>query len=533
MQTSSLLPNTSPILQSSVVGSSQTTEPSSIEISNASKSVLSQASQTIQDQFDFSLKTTHSGAVEIRGLLNQLAKQKSNDASMRVALVSGGSMAGYATALKLRNNGFQVIVAEKRPEYTRQNSFILKKEAFFSLANLSPDGSLLRSLLQKKLLDVHRTNLMKQDGATSPLDLVTKPNTAERFMDWLSNAHGLQTEANVPKRVPLHKSDAGHLDLAWPNQEPLQSLPAKDWRYDDLSSIGSENLGLAQFRNLEKGLNEYCVKQPGIHVLNAAVSLSNSGAMPKQYTPSFSLPEGDQTIAPSFAFDLICLAEGANSPNAAVLGEPTVIPHVESWYQANFAVPNQGLHGFFGSVIDTDKKQITAVQHMERAGKALINVSLGVPPDQAFDEVAISTALKNASHLSETAGLPVDLSTFKKEFEAKRIDVHIKRTPKLIDGNLIVIGDAAGSGSPVGAFGGGLALSAYPEVVERLITHPDFNKPDKREAVEHFFENAAAQIVKIRHNEPSKVMNTLGFYSKGVYLQQLKNADAARLGIKK
>lgn len=200
---------------------------------------------------------------------------------------------------------------------------------------------------------------------------------------------------------------------------------------------------------------------------------------------------------------------------------------MESWYQANFAVPNAGRHGFFGWVVDAANKQITAVQHMERPDQALINVSLGVPPDQVFDEAAIATALKNASHLCKTAGLPVDLSTMEKEFEAKRIDVNLKRAAKPIDGNLIVIGDAAGSGSPAGAFGGSLALSAYPEAVERLVSHPDFNHPEKHKAAQRVFEAGVAQIVKIRHHEPSKIMNSLGFYAPGVYQQQLKNANQA------
>lgn len=305
MKISSPSPSVSPI--TAMNQGTQTPVPHTAEIMQASSAVLTQATDTLNHRFDYSVQTTHKGIQNIQGLFNTLAANKASNPSVRVALVSGGSISGYATALKLRNRGFEVIVSEKRSAYTRENSFILKKEAFFSLANLSPDGSLLRSLLQEQLLDVHTTNIVKKDDARSPLDLVAKPNTAARFIAWFSNKQDLRAGALlVPKKVANHQAEAGHLDLAWPNQEPLQSVKAQDWRYDDLSSMGSENLGLAQFRNLEKGLNAHCVKQAGIHVLNAEVSVQKMQGDVPRYAPSFGVSDADQALQPQFPFDLYC-----------------------------------------------------------------------------------------------------------------------------------------------------------------------------------------------------------------------------------
>jgi hypothetical protein len=513
------------------------------DITRASSAALMQASRHISQQHDYTLKTTIKNSAELESTLQALSQIKQQNPSTKVALISGGSVAGYATALKLFKLGFHVLVAEKRPAYTRENSFILKKEAFFSLTSSAPDGSLLQDLMNQNLLDVHHTNLVKQEHAKTPMDIEAKPNSATRFMNWLRPLPSASSSARprtvqIPQDAPLHRAALGELDLAWPQQRPLAPVPADQWRPNNLHQIGDENLGLCQIKNLEKGLNAYCVKQfkeehgttRRIHILQGEIELSPSNPTSPDFSPQFKLPN-EAPLSTKLPFDLICIAEGANSAKAETIGQSFALAtqpaHVESWYQANYTAPKQGLHGFFGSIVDKNDHKITAVQHMERQNDAMINVSLGVPPEHALDQTAINTAIVHAEHLCNTAGLNIKLTPNNREFETKRIDVIMKRSAQPMVGNVVMIGDAAGSGSPVGALGGSLSLSAYPEAIERLVTHPNFNDPATRHTLQQAYEKDINSIVNIRHNKPSEVMRTLEFYSENTYRTQLHQA---RLG---
>lgn len=505
---------------------------------------LQKAPDSINEASDYAVKTTVNGASSVKELLNDLAEKKKADPEMQVALVSGGSVAGYAAALKLKNCGFHVIVAEKRSAYTRQNSFILKKEALFSLTNLSPDGKLMNHLIDNKLMDVHKSNIVKEGGLFGPDGgkVVKEANPAYRFMNWITNNHHIHS-AKIPDRVKQDREtteylDLPHistkkrepfeyLDLAWPKHEAVIPVDPQDWRYSNLGKISQDNLGLCQIRNLEKGLNQHCLDhQENIEIIPAEIDLKETDSEDFKYSPTFIVADNEKKehIDSPFHFDLICIAEGANSKNAAVVSEQAVIPKVESWYQANYSGPENGLRGFFGALVDRDKKQMAAVQHMGRKESPLVNVSLGIEPDKEFDPDSIERALENSRHICEAAGANVEISERTMEFKTpQRIDVDIKRANTVMRSNAIIIGDSAGSGSPVGALGGSLALSAYPELIERLVKHPDFKKPEKRPDVELFFRKEAAPVVNLRHGIPSDAMRKLGFYSAEVNKQRIKN----------
>ncbi|WP_253907289.1 hypothetical protein [Herbaspirillum rubrisubalbicans] len=48
--------------------------------------------------------------------------------------------------------------------YTRQNTFVLKEEALFTLAKLAPEGDLLRHLIEHKLIDINQNNIGSEEG---------------------------------------------------------------------------------------------------------------------------------------------------------------------------------------------------------------------------------------------------------------------------------------------------------------------------------------------------------------------------------
>lgn len=497
---------------------------------------------------DYAVKTTVSGASAINEMLNALAEKKKANPEMQIALVSGGSVAGYAAALKLKNCGFHVIVSEKRAEYTRQNSFILKEEAFYSLTNLSPDGKLMNHLIDNKLMDIHKSKIVKEEVFLGQDEgrMKKEANSIHRFMNWLTNNDNIHSSAKIPDRLKKERETTEYLDLqqktsekkrepveyadlAWPEREVVIPVDPKDWKYSNLGKIGKDNLGLSQFRNLEKGFNQYCLGQENIQIISAEIDLKETDSEDFKYSPAFVVTEDGEKkhIVPQLHFDLICIAEGANSKNAAIVSEQTIIPKVESWYQANYSGQESGLRGFFGSLIDGDKKQITTVQHMGRQEGSFANVSLGIEHDKQFESDPIKNALENAKRICETAGANFNFSKENMEFESQRIDVDIKRANTVMRSNVVIIGDSAGSGSPAGALGGSIALAAYPEMIERLVKHPDFKNPEKRRDVEIFFRKGIAQIVNTRLNEPSDTMRKLGFYSAEVNKQRIKNGVLA------
>lgn len=509
---------------------------------------LQQASGSIHNALDYAVQTTRDGASSIKGLLNTLAEKKKVNPEMQIALVSGGSAAGFAAALKLKNCGFHVIVAEKRPAYTRQNTFVLKEEALFSLTKLSPNGELLKSLLDNKLMDINKSNIVKEGGLLGPDGgkVVKIANPAFRFVNWLTNNDNIHSSAKIPVRVKkeresteylnLHQAPAEkqpepepleYLDPAWPEHEAVIPAAPQDWSYSDLGKISQNNVGLCQIRNLEKGLNQYCLKQENIEIISAEVEVKKNGPEDEKYSAAFTVADNKkkECIDSPFHFDLIVIAEGANSKNTAAISEQTLIPKVESWYQANYSGPESGSPGLFGALVDKDKKQMTAIHHIGRQEGALVNMSLGIESDKQFDSDSIKKAMEDSRHMCEVGGANVEISDEHMEFTSQRIDVDIKRANTVIRSNVVLVGDSAGSGSPVGALGGSLALAAYPQAVENLVN--DLKNPEKRSGAERSYREQTARVVNLRHGIPSDTMRKLGYYSAEINKQRIKNDTLA------
>lgn len=228
-------------------------------------------------------------------------------------------------------------------------------------------------------------------------------------------------------------------------------------------------------------------------------------------------------MTPEFDIDLIGIAEGACSQNSSVISGQLTIPKVESWYQSNYSGKQEkNLKGFSGLTVDDHaeyKKQITATIHINRSESDLVNVSTYIPPSQEVDASTLGRQLQESARVLRAAGSTIDVSSDQSVvFRSPRIDVDLKRVTTPIRSNVVILGDSAASGSPVGGLGGSLGLSAYPEMVERLIENPDFgsNDPVKREKVENEFKHGIAQIANLRHGEPSDIMTRLGLYPKEI-----------------
>lgn len=123
--------------------------------------------------------TTIKSAASLEKVLHKFSQEKSSE-ERKVAIISGGSLCGMATALQLKNLGFNVIVAEKRVEYTRQNVLALREEALYSLANLSTDGKLLKYLTEKNMISICDKRIDKEKDSYQK-----KSYPASRFMGWM------------------------------------------------------------------------------------------------------------------------------------------------------------------------------------------------------------------------------------------------------------------------------------------------------------------------------------------------------------
>lgn len=514
------------------------------DIHTITSSASSKKCSSVDAMGGYAVQTTVNGSASLKQLLNDLAEKKKIDPSLQIALVSGGSLSGYSTALKLKNLGFYVIVAERRKVYTRQNVLMLREDALYSLANLSPDGTLIRHLVGNKLLDFHKNRITQEEDFSNFNSAVNKRKPAHRFLHWLTNDHSVFS-AKIPVRIkkelnsaeyldlPLFSSKQSEpfqsLDLAWPEHEVVVPTAPRDWQFSNLNKMAPDNLGVTQIKNMEKGMNEYCKNQKNIDIVSAEIDLRKNGSIHFEYSPIFVISEkGDNDfIEAPFHFDLICIAEGANSKNASLVGAHTVIPKVESWCQVNYSGYKNKVGGFSSFIVDKNKKEILATLHTERENSSLFNVSMFVDPNEKAEDSIIKDSLEKSKYPCSLAGVDIEISDDAIEFISPRIDVDLKRTNNAMHSNAIIIGDSAGSGSAVAGLGASLALSAYPEMVERLVKHPEFKNLEKRKEVENFFKKGVAQIVNLRLGDPSDIMRKLGFYSAEINKQRIKDGVAA------
>jgi hypothetical protein len=477
------------------------------------------------------LKTTINGIPSLNEVLQRFEQERKHNPSKKVAVISGGSLSGMAAALKLKNLGFNVIIAEKRKSYSRPNVLALREEALYSLANLSPNGKLIKSLVDGKKISICKQNIAK-DGTSYRAE---KYHPC-RFMDWMLPKEKIGFLA-IPDRGKKHPKQADYLDLAnlgnkrkkepfkeldlaWPDNEVSIPVKPEYWRYKDLTKIGTDNLAIAQVKELEAGLNQYCIDQ-GIEFVGAETEIEQNNN--KKYSATFSMKNGEKVAhtKTNFPIDLICLAENPNGKNISKISEQSTIPTNESVYFTNCSGRSSDLGGMTARVFDAE--DTTVVLQASKKDEDILNVGTRGKVGEQITPATLQKQLEKVKPVLAAAKSNIDSSYGKKISTSPRLDIDLKCAMNPIESNVIIIGDAAAAGSPIGGLGGSLALSAYPEAIERLVTHPDFNSADKkkRSALENNFRHDIAQIANIRHGEMSNVMRQMGFYSEKTNKAQL------------
>lgn len=481
-----------------------------------------------------------------------------------VAIVSGGSLSGYATPLVLVKQGFNVLVVEKRAAYSRQNIVNLKQDAVFSLARLAPDGGvagdmptvdgIVRTIRNNERQTVTEIRI-EPDGAARR----RQPQKHHRFMEWMAPSDGLparlpqlkrpvggvsayldaQEPSSTERNIAQHERDATisapYLDLAFPDDQFIGAMSLEDWQLGSPERMRTDTLVLTSLMDLEKSLNDYCAAQPGIDILHAEVHLEENGAADDRFIPVLKI--GEESIRPNFPVDLICIAEGAHSVNRNIIGgAPAAVDPNESWHQSVYVQPTTGEYrpGNF-DVIDArhDPFRITVVDYVEQRHQSVALVSVCTPADAKLDEAAMRAEQACAqAHIVARRATPFQVSEATRQFASSEINVKLMRAKIAGKWNAVIVGDAAAFGSPAGATGASFALSAYPEAIERLVTHPQFGGSNGMIPKDLLakYNREISFIADIAHGRQSALMRAIGAYSPDTGKALAQQIAKARFG---
>ncbi|VVE25012.1 hypothetical protein [Pandoraea commovens] len=481
-----------------------------------------------------------------------------------VAIVSGGSLSGYATSLALVKQGFNVLVVEKRGTYSRQNLISLKQDAVFSLARLAPDRGVTGDIPAVNGIVRTMCNHERQTYARFKIEhdgTAFKPQLQRQhvLMDWMAPSDGLPARLPQLKRaicgisayldvhdprsntrdIAQHEraatTSASHLDPVFPDSPIIGSMSLNDWRLGPPERMCAETLVFTNLMHLETSLNDYCATQPGIDILHAEVHLQESSDAHDSFIPVLKI--GEESICPNFPVDLICIAEGAHSANRAVIGgAAAVVDPDECWHQGIYVQPSSGApcRGDF-MVIETRHAPhlITVIEYAERAHQSLANISICTRTDDKPSEATVCAELECAqAHILARGITTFRVGEATRQFESGEIIVKLSRTKVAGKGNVVIVGDAAAAGSPAGATGASFAVSAYPEAVERLVAHPQFSGSNGviPKALLDTYNKETSRIADVAHERQSALMRSAGAYTPETGTALARQIAKARFG---
>ncbi|AKC69765.1 hypothetical protein [Pandoraea oxalativorans] len=481
-----------------------------------------------------------------------------------VAIVSGGSLSGYATSLILVKQGFNVLVVEKRGAYSRQNIVNLKQDAVFSLARLAPDRGVAGNMptvdgIARTIRNNERQTVTEIRIERDGMALRRQLQKHCRFMEWMAPSDGLPARLPQLKRpiggvsayldvhepsstrriIAQHEREATisspYLDPAFPDDQFIGSTDLNDWRLGPPERMRTETLVLTSLMDLERSLNDYCAAQPGIDIVHAEVHLQENRSADDRFIPVLKI--GEESIRPNFPIDLICIAEGAHSANREVIGgAPAAVDPNESWHQSVYVQPTTGAYrpdNF--DVIDVrhDPFRITVVDYVEQPRQSVALVSVCTPADARPNEAAMRAELACAqAHIVARRTTPFQVGEATRQFASGEINVKLMRAKIAGKGNAVIVGDAAACGSPAGATGASFAVSAYPEAIERLVTHPQFGGSNGviPKALMATYNEEISRIADVAHGRQSTIMRSMGAYSPETGTNLARQIAKARFG---
>lgn len=447
-----------PITPSQCVGDCSSTTLATTGSKKITKGRLGEASTLImkkasnQQPIPFDRQSLHSllGLAITRSALN--CSLHFRPPSRRFALISGAGLAGLAASLVLRKRGYQVMIAEKRDQFTRPNVISINMEA--------------EVFLEK-------------------FDLLNefKGSVAARIEE-----HVIVNNKKPFKRTPTNDQDVHDL-----------SVPFEPKSYSKLfvkSGIYSVPIKALQTLLAKKAL------EMGVHILGK-VSVGALSRTKNRGVSKVQIKGIDTLISRNLHPDLFFIAEGAHSTTVKQLDMRTTVVKDEcmgeSWIFGNIAYSGEKTYSM--TMVDTTTSTLQIANAIFNARSHVINVAV------TFDR-ELSTSIIGERVL-ETAKQFLNLEdihiTPKLVYEVEK-PVHVTNHTAVdfSADNVFLIGDAAGNYSPLAGLGGTLALTLVPSTVERLLNDLD-QQPDKLH--DRFGESSKAYTT--RWNEKSRYIKKM------------------------
>lgn len=340
--------------------------------------------------------------------------------SRRFALISGAGLAGLAASLVLRKRGYQVMIAEKRDQFTRPNVISINVEA--------------EVFLEK-------------------FDLLNefKGSVAARIEE-----HVIVNNKKV-KRTPTNDQDVHDL-----------SIPFEPKSYSKLfvkSGIYSVPIEALQTLLAKKAL------EMGVHILGRV----SVGVLPPTQNGGVSevqIKGIDTLISRHLHPDLFFIAEGAHSTTVKQLHMQTRVVKDEcmgeSWIFGNIAYPGEKTYSM--TMVNATKSTLQIANAIFNARSRVINVA--VTSDRELSTSSIhKRVLETAKQFLDFER--IDITPELVYAVQKPVHVTNHTAVDFSANNVFLIGDAAGNYSPLAGLGGTLALTLVPSTVERLLDDRD------------------------------------------------------------
>ncbi len=338
----------------------------------------------------------------------------------KLALISGAGPAGLAAAFELQAKGCDVVVVEKRKEFSRFNIINLNREAQTFLRKFN-----LLEEFESSVASRIRQHQIVVFGSSAPRAIAT------------SDVSQLQFEGELDK----DPSTFNHL-----------------FQEDGIYSV--------QIKDLQAFL-AHKAAQIGVRILaeskiNIVEQLEGKGVSKIEIQGKSSV-----TLEP----DLLFIAEGAHSTMAQELGmvdlSEDVVNNVcsgENWVFGNLNY--RGSETFVVSMIITAQKtlQIANVIFNAKCGSVNVAVTSDRNPSEGKIKNLIKDVAEKAFHFGGVSEVPEVL-----EVVAEPVSIVNRRASECSKGNIFRIGDAVGNSSPLAGLGGTLGLTLIPCTVEQLM----------------------------------------------------------------
>lgn len=330
-----------------------------------------------------------------------------------LVLISGAGIAGLAASFELRAKGFNVVVVEKRGNFSR-----------FNIINLNVETRVF--LKKHRLLKKFETFVASRIKEHRYV-VVEKTNAPDRSVN---DVRQLKLDTSIPF-------------------EPTSftKLFAKDGIY-------SVPIGVLQDFLAENAL------RAGVHIFGNT-ELTVVKRRPRGGVARAQMTGRDEMLRPHLFF----ISEGSNSKTALQLGMRTRVVENEcsgeNWNFGNFKY--FGKETFVISLIDTSKKDLRIANVIFNAKHRVINVAVTATPGLSIKKQLLNT-LEQALQLEDINHSTTLLNAVRKpvhSFNRTAVDFSMD--------NVFRIGDAAGHSSPLAGLGGTLALSLAPLTVAQLL----------------------------------------------------------------